>query len=274
MSKVCNGTIAAIIFARNEEKYIDKVLEALLNQTIKPCIVVVDDQSTDRTPEIAAEKGAIVIRSKYAHKESWVGEPMLARLPNQALEFIYNKKNIKYFMIIGGDTILTDKQYIYKVVNKMEEERCVIASGVLRGEPIPSIPRGSGRIYDLKWFKETLYLFPEIYGWEAYVVYKALSNGRKVCVVPNAIMEVARPTKLVKHTYGKNMRVLGYHPVYAVLRSLYYMRFDPIEAIKMLYTYLVSYNLKIYDKEVASYLRKYQIKKIKNKLKFLNKIFR
>jgi glycosyltransferase involved in cell wall biosynthesis len=51
--------ISAVIIAKNEEKYIERCLKHLKNQTLRPEIIVVDGHSTDRTFSIA---------KKYADK--------------------------------------------------------------------------------------------------------------------------------------------------------------------------------------------------------------
>jgi len=54
--------ISVVIPARNEEAYIQACLRAVNTQTLKPDeIIVVDNGSTDRTPEIAAARGAKLV---------------------------------------------------------------------------------------------------------------------------------------------------------------------------------------------------------------------
>lgn len=57
--------VSVVIPAYNEEKYLGKCLESLRNQTEKPFeIIVVDNNSTDKTAEIAKKMGAEVITEK------------------------------------------------------------------------------------------------------------------------------------------------------------------------------------------------------------------
>lgn len=57
--------ISVVIPAYNEEKYIGACLESLKNQTRAPDeVIVVDNNSTDRTAEIAASYGAKVVREQ------------------------------------------------------------------------------------------------------------------------------------------------------------------------------------------------------------------
>lgn len=55
--------VSVVVIAYNEEKFLDECLDALQDQTRKPDeIIVVDNNSTDKTAQIAKEKGARVIR--------------------------------------------------------------------------------------------------------------------------------------------------------------------------------------------------------------------
>jgi cellulose synthase/poly-beta-1,6-N-acetylglucosamine synthase-like glycosyltransferase len=57
--------VSVVIPAYNEEKYIGDCLKSLRNQTIPPDeIIVVDNNSTDNTAEIAKKFGAIVVGEK------------------------------------------------------------------------------------------------------------------------------------------------------------------------------------------------------------------
>ncbi|MCH7649450.1 MAG: glycosyltransferase, partial [Thaumarchaeota archaeon] len=61
-----------LIPARNEELIIEKTLHHLSKQSIKPnLVIVVNDNSNDRTKEIAVSYGAKVIDFPYEHK-NWV----------------------------------------------------------------------------------------------------------------------------------------------------------------------------------------------------------
>uniref|UniRef100_A0A7C4Y3V8 Glycosyltransferase family 2 protein n=1 Tax=candidate division WOR-3 bacterium TaxID=2052148 RepID=A0A7C4Y3V8_UNCW3 len=66
--------ISCIIPARNEEKNLPILLESLKKQSIKPYeIIVVDDNSSDRTGDIALEYGAILVKNGEP-PENWTGK--------------------------------------------------------------------------------------------------------------------------------------------------------------------------------------------------------
>lgn len=67
-------TVSVIVPARNEEHNLPRLLDSLFHQSLQPYeVIVVDDESADRTAAIAAEKGAYVIPSKPL-PEGWRGK--------------------------------------------------------------------------------------------------------------------------------------------------------------------------------------------------------
>jgi 4,4'-diaponeurosporenoate glycosyltransferase len=67
-------SVSVIIPARNEEHNLPRLLRSLATQAVKPReILVVDDGSTDRTPEVARQLGATVIASKPL-PDGWRGK--------------------------------------------------------------------------------------------------------------------------------------------------------------------------------------------------------
>ncbi|MCG3203592.1 MAG: 4,4'-diaponeurosporenoate glycosyltransferase [Elusimicrobia bacterium] len=67
--------ISVIIPARNEAERLPTLLASLQQQSIQPDeIIVVDDQSSDRTAQIATEMGATVLLSQPL-PEKWLGKP-------------------------------------------------------------------------------------------------------------------------------------------------------------------------------------------------------
>jgi len=56
--------ISVVVCAKNEEKYIKKCLQCLKRQTMKPEIIVVDGNSTDKTYDIAKKYADKIVREK------------------------------------------------------------------------------------------------------------------------------------------------------------------------------------------------------------------
>ncbi len=97
-----NELISVIIPARNEEKYIQKCVESLLNQDIKNYeIILVDDSSTDSTLHIMERlqhDHRIRIFKAGPKPKDWIGK-------NWPCYVGYIKARGKYFMFTDADTI-------------------------------------------------------------------------------------------------------------------------------------------------------------------------
>ncbi len=210
-----------VVIARDEEKVVEKCLESLKNQTIELFLVVVNDGSVDGTSHIAS-KYADVVEDLPRHKESWAGKPELARVFNAGFD-VLRQKNIAYVLISGADTIYP-LDYVEEIISRMKKGRIFIASGVAEGETSRSLsPRGSGRVLDAKWFRSVGFRYPENYGFEVYLVYKALSGGKKVVVFPDLNFRLLRETRVSRrklYLWGKGMKALNYWWLYAFGRAV------------------------------------------------------
>ena len=95
--------ISAIIPARNEENNIESAVRSLAAQPEVNEIIVVDDQSTDRTPEILAQLAAEIPRLKILRSpqlpEGWVGK-------NHALWIGAQAASADWLLFTDADTVL------------------------------------------------------------------------------------------------------------------------------------------------------------------------
>jgi 4,4'-diaponeurosporenoate glycosyltransferase len=67
--------VSVVIPARNEEANLPNLLKSLANQTLPPHeVIVVDDESDDRTAEVAARHGATVCHPMETEAD-WLGKP-------------------------------------------------------------------------------------------------------------------------------------------------------------------------------------------------------
>jgi glycosyltransferase involved in cell wall biosynthesis len=262
--------INIIIPARNECNFLGSTLAALKQQTLQPHrILVVNDGSTDNTHEIALKYNVEVIDLEDRGFRA-TGWPILADVINKGLENI-SDDDCLYVMILGADHIIPP-DYISKIVQIMEEnDSIVIASGVIRGESQrDTAPRGSGRIIKYEFWKKLGLRYPSWYGFESYIVYKALVDSYQVRVVRDAISWSQRPTGKTTNyrSYGKAMQALGYHPLYALGRIILTFKNNQKDAIQMIFGY---FDLSIKKYDIASDVGKLQfneiIRKIKSKFK-------
>jgi glycosyltransferase involved in cell wall biosynthesis len=258
-----------VINARDEEKYIKASLLSLINQTVTPFIVVVNDGSMDRTREIASDYANIVI-DLPRHEESWAGKPELARVINAGLGVLRNM-DLDFVMISGGEAIYPPN-YIEEIIKRMRKDNVTIASGVAEGEPSRSFsPRGCGRLVDAGWFKTIGFKYPENYGFEAYLIYKALSQGRKVTIYPDLRFKLQRKTQLYRskvYLWGKGMRALNYNFLFVLGRALIFALESPSNGFALLRGYFSRVE-KYRDIEgfVSAFQRKQFLSRIREVLK-------
>ena len=265
--KACRLTkIGVVIPARNEEAYLGKTLEHLLNQTLKPDkIIVVDDGSSDRTTEIAKRFNVTVVQIPD-RGYSVLAMPEEAKVRNIGLRFLDEIGEFEYVMILDADQLLS-KTYIEKVVARMEEDKkLVIASGKIVGESSRA-PRGSGRVYRFGFLRRIGY-FPINYGAESYPLFKALKLGYKIEVFRDILSYGQRPTSLSSEKLyfsGKGIKALGYDPLYFLGRcALTFLR-TPQGAINMLRGY-VSSDVREYS-DLKNFTKKWQRKILLKRLK-------
>ena len=253
-----------IIPARNESKFLGTTLDALKNQTLVPHrIIVINDGSTDDTYDVAKKFDVEVVDLKDRGFRA-TGKPVLAKVINKGLEKILDNE-CEYIMILGADHVIPSN-YISKIVREMEENNLlVIASGVIKGEKQrKTSPRGSGRIVKYDFWKKLGLQYPCWYGFESYIVYKALIDLYEVKVVRDVIGWSQRSTgKTTDYkSYGKAMRALGYHPLYALGRIILTLKNNPRGGIKMIIGYLDS-SIQKYD--IALEVHKLQSSRIKQR---------
>ncbi len=245
--KQINAKVIVLICAKNEEGYIEKTLNALLNQTLKPYkIVVVDDGSKDKTPKILREYRKkydnIVVFTRPDRGFSALGTYLMADTYNTGLKYI-QEQDYDYLMIVGADTILPPN-YIEEMVKRfVEDPKLGIASGMDPDEPISKIHvSGTGRMIRGTIAKK-MGLLPRIYAWETYEIVFVKINGYHAKNFPDLHFKHQRPGgkghMRSYYGWGRAMRELGYHPLYAFGRFMMnIIRGHPSWAIAMMRGYI------------------------------------
>ena len=256
--------IIAVIPARNESEFLEKTLDGLKKQTLQLTrIILVNDGSTDNTVNIAKKYGIGILDIKNRGFRA-TGEPVLAEVINKGLKTIHDNE-CQYIMILGADHVLSS-DYVSTIVKEMENNDLVIASGIIDGEnQRDTSPRGSGRIVRYDFWKKYGLKYPCWYGFESYIVYKALIENYRIKVVSSARSWSQRKTGKTTNfrNYGKAMRALGYHPLYATGRILLVLFNNPKRSIQMLFGYL-DFSVKKYD--IAPDVHTFQSIQLRQKL--------
>jgi len=266
--------IGVVIPARNEEKLIGKTLKSLLNQTLKPnVIVVVDDGSSDRTADVAKQFGVTVL-SRPDRGYNVIALPKETDPWNFGLKFLNEIDDIDYVVMLAADQILA-RGYIEKIIGMMEKNRRVIlASGRIIGE-MARAPRGSGRIYRFAFLRD-IGFFPANYGAESYTMCKALERGYEIRVVEDALSFGQRKTSFsFKKMYatGKGKRALGCDPLYVLWDFLLTFFWSPKGALGMLSGYFSFGVQKYSDLDFGKWQRSTIIKRLLSKIRLRRDMF-
>lgn len=239
-----------VVVTRNGERTIGPTLESVLAQTLRPRLVcVVDDGSTDATPEILDD---LVAR--------FTGEVAVIRLPDRGYDVRRVVMNInlalknaehlgvqaRYFMVSGDDCIYPVKYAGYIVERMDADSRIVVASGDVVGCGHPDVtPRGSGRFVRISFLQEVGGCFPVFYGYEAWILKKALQLGYRVQNFADVRFEHCRDFG-VDHGFrdwGPAMLCLGYHPLEVLYRCLRYVFLDrrlPVRYLVVSWSFVMS----------------------------------
>ena len=272
------GTYFAIVTCRNSENDIRAALTSLKDQTLAPqYVIVVDDGSTDKTPEILTQTKQRW-QSLYVIKHDDLGYDIsrVVRNWNEAIAYSKSKKlaHTTYHMIATDDTIYPPG-YAEKLVDFMDNNSNIaIASGNYTKYK-PEKPHGAGRFVRNSFFEETHWggLYPELMGYESAILYESERLGYCYAIVTDARFQHSRP--LGKHhkfyEFGASMKTLGYHPVFVWGRFAKYLATGEVTgrigAFNMLYYYLsykpktVGYD-RLYDDQLRKFVRMNQKRRI------------
>lgn len=123
----------AITIAYNEEKYIEKTIQSVLNQKVKPALyIVVDDGSSDQTPFIISKYPVYYMRidePKY-YLGSMNMHRALTRGIQQATDLVLDWD---YLLKIDADSVIPDN-YFQTLHEKMQDHPNLgICSGLMKG---------------------------------------------------------------------------------------------------------------------------------------------
>jgi cellulose synthase/poly-beta-1,6-N-acetylglucosamine synthase-like glycosyltransferase len=224
--------LAIVVPARNEERTLDTVLRFIERNLVEASrlldgarVVVVDDSSTDKTPEIAKQyarkHGAIFEYVRLSHEKSYDSSIGVVRTVRAAVRYL-EARGFEWTLLmqVDADTVLLPG-YVKQVVAVMASRPEVgIAGGVTINEPQSRLHiRNTG-----------MTLRREV--WEQCGGYKplpapdtlmqlcAVSKGWKLALVRNAKMLVLRPTRLDPYKSGFVDGATGLSIPYAFLRAV------------------------------------------------------
>ena len=144
---------------------------------------------------------------------------------NKACDYVKKNGKSYCYLLISSDDIVFPKDYVENLIIKAEENpKLVIISGSRGLHPSNqmSFPEGAGRLIKIFYFEQIGYNHPPYYGYEPWILYKALQMGFEISKLNDVkyehLREFGSGHKFVE--YGPAMRCLGYHPLFIVMRIL------------------------------------------------------
>ncbi len=248
-------------------------------------MVIVDDGSTDTTLSVVRDtanswSGRLDVLTIEDHGYD------IRRVPaNINLSHAYVEKNqLKFdYWMLTNDDCFYDSHYCERLFSKFSDNSLLaVCSGRWKApgrlgisNPQKEPPQGSGRIIRNDFWKQVGSRYPLAYGWEPWIVFKALQMGYQVASYPDAPYNHVRPLGKAhgsKH-WGIEMRALGYHPLIALARFTRNLLFgtEPLSPkanfLIMLYYFLpVIYRndpfFKYFDIDLRRFVRALQINSI------------
>lgn len=270
---------------RNEQDYIQKTLQSMVSQTIKPLKwIIVNDGSTDKTGEYI---------SKYEEKYEWIEKLDLKDrgfyspgegIVNAVYKGFENVKDLDwhYFVKMDCDLSFEEDYYEKMLIRFHSDDKLGIASGgiynVISPEKIimekgkADHPWGAAIMFRKKCFEQIGGLQATL-GWELAAILKAQIRGWNTrcffdLIIYHYRITGGRHTGFTKGRFrhGRNLYRFGYPIYYTFLKSLYRIFEVPylIGSMGILTGYLYGFFKRdpfIYDKTMRKHLR-IRLKKI------------
>jgi glycosyltransferase involved in cell wall biosynthesis len=268
---------------RNEEKNIEKTIQSVINQTIKPVEwIIVNDGSSDRTVEIISECCKKYEWIKLLNKK----DEMKYQLGSNVVDCFYLglnsvKSQYEYIVKMDGDLSFEDDyfEFIFMKFNEMPH------LGMASGQSY--VPNGSTLIwedtpedhvkgllctYKRECFEDIGGLISSL-GWDTVDEVKAREKGWMTRSFREKMIIHYRPlgsrTGMLKGNirHGHIAYIVGRHPLYVLLRCLYRLFDRPYILGAFFYCFgyfhaLLTRQKKIINKETEKFFKKEQFNKI------------
>jgi len=274
-----------LVTVKNGEKTISQSIESILRQSIKPSLIcIVDDGSQDATPKIITkmEDSNPNLIHTITLEDKGYDIRRIVHNWNTACDYVKNNRKEYDYLLVTSDDVVFPSDYAERLIEKMDHDpKLAVASGSrgLEQSDDTSLPEGAGRLIRLSFFKEIGYRHPPYYGYEAWIVYKALQLGYGVKKLQELKYEHMR-TFGVGHNfieYGPAMRCLGYHPLFVfarVARNILTGKtgISKNASVRMLCDYLFQSKWKndqyfqYFDPDVRAFVRNMQKERLLSKL--------
>lgn len=112
MALITNCTV--IINVKNGEKTIEKAINSALMQSIQPKVIIIDNQSDDKTFELCNKKEIYYLKTPYAMT--------LAEARNFGLKNL--EEDCNFFCFLDADDFYHKKNSLEKIISCFEKKNC------------------------------------------------------------------------------------------------------------------------------------------------------
>jgi len=275
--------------ARNEARYIRRTIASMVAQTHLPVEwLIVDDGSSDETEAIVREASA---------QHAWI---RVVRMPDRGVRVVgagvveafdaglaaLEHKSADFLCKLDADLELPPKYFETLIAHFRADPALGIASGSiveLVGDELielrhePEMAFGAAKFWRRSCFEAFGGLERSV-GWDGIDVYQAMRRGWRTAVLPDSelrllhLRRMGTSHKSILHGCSRRGRALWYnraHPVW-VLGSAAYRTLDRpyvISGLCVLFGYVdaaVRRAPRIQDKEFGIFLRRWQLRKLRN----------
>lgn len=288
MNRSCDSQASywSLLTVRNGEKTIAKSIESILQQSIKPSLIcIVDDGSSDSTSDILskiADSNPAIIHTITLEDKGYDIRRIVHNW-NLACNYVRDHRQEYDYLLITSDDVVFPNDYVERLVEQMDyDPKLAIVSGSrgLEQSDDMSLPEGAGRLIRLSFFKRIGYNHPPYYGYEAWILYKAMQLGYQVKKLHSIKYDHIR-TFGIGHNfieYGPAMRCLGYHPFFVfarVARNILLAKKTGISrraSIRMFFDYIFQSKwendpyFRYFDSDIRAFIRKMQEQRLFRKL--------
>jgi len=264
-----------IISTHGRTKELTQTLNSLLSQTRSPQAIVVLDDSLNPVPKNLNERIYYMRDPKPDYDSRRVVKNW-----NRLLDYIHDQEWRPFLIMISGDDCVYPPNYAESIVHLFKSDPSLaVASGVRGSVTAPPdgfrIPEGSGRFIRSDFLLEVGWNFPEIYGYEPWIVYEAIRRDRNIAVLSSLRYEhlerLGHSHSFVE--WGPMMRCLGYHPLFAFARILYGLWKDGEVSRKAWAKILIDYLIspfskrddpyyKLHDAGFRKFVRSFQLRRL------------
>ena len=276
-----------VIPAHNEEAFIALTLQSLISQTVLPKkIVVVNDNSTDKTAEIvtafAKENPFITLVNKTSEAIHLPGSKVI-----QAFHKGFETLDEEYDVIVKLDAdLILPNNYFETVLNIFEEDATIGMAGgfayiekngqwILENLTDKDHIRGAFKAYRKACFQQIGNLKPAM-GWDTVDELLSKFYGWKVVTDSSLIVKHLKPTganynKTARYKQGEAFYTLGYGFLITSIASakLAMMKKKPLLFLDYIKGFVKAKSAKtplLVTPEQAKFIRKYRLQKMKEKL--------